>query len=131
MHTCFDINKIPIEILDNNWKRYHPYLFTIHHRHPFANRVIEFAELDKELQFLRETIVKTFPICVDQFKIINDEQGCIAAILVACYDDNEEIIEMIMGWKGFIRINSTNNAVLIDPKGRKWNEIRFGRKTRN
>ena len=35
----FDINEIPIEILDKGWQRYHPYLFMIDHRSPFANRV--------------------------------------------------------------------------------------------
>ena len=36
----FDLNSIPMDILDNGWKRYHPYLFTIDHRNPLANRVV-------------------------------------------------------------------------------------------
>ena len=37
----FNLNEIPMEILDKGWVRYHPYLFNINHRNPLTNRVIE------------------------------------------------------------------------------------------
>lgn len=37
----FDLDAIPMDILDDGWTRYHPYLLNIDHRNPLANYAIE------------------------------------------------------------------------------------------
>ena len=59
----FDLNEIPMDILDKGWTRYHPYLYTIDHENPLANRFIE------EATDLRKAIMDTVPIGEEQFKI--------------------------------------------------------------
>ena len=57
MDELFDLDSIPMAVLDNGWQRYHPYLFTIDHRNPLANRVIEEStDYEKQIQLVRKAI---------------------------------------------------------------------------
>lgn len=122
----FDLNQIPMEILDRGWQRYHPYLFTIDHRNPLANRVIE-AKTDyrKQIMLVRDAMLKTFPIDETQFIIKEGHHGLFAAILVALTDDNVDVIEQAMENKGFFRSQPTDDKLLYDRKNRPWIDVRF------
>ena len=122
----FDLNKIPMDILDRGWTRYHPYLYTINHRNPLANRVIEEAtDYWKQILIVRKAIMDTFPISEEQFKIEEGGHGLYAAILIALTDDNLDIIEQAMENKGFFRSQPTNDQLLHDRKNRPWIDVRF------
>ena len=122
----FDLNEIPMDILDRGWTRYHPYLYTIDHGNPLANRVIEEAnDYKKQILIVRKAIIDTFPISEEQFKIKEGCHGLYAAILVALADDNLDIIEQAMENKGFFRGQPTNDQLLYDRKNRKWIDVRF------
>lgn len=121
----FDLDKIPIEILDKGWKRYHPYIFNIDHRNPLANRVVESTDYEKQIKVVRDAILKTFPISEEQFVIKEGHHKLFAAILVALTDDNVDIIEQVMESKGFFRSQPTDDKLLYDRKNRKWIDIRF------
>ena len=122
----FDLNKIPMEVLDKGWTRYHPYLFTIDHRNPLANRVIEEAtDYKKQIQIVKNAILQTFPISNEQFLIMEGHHGLYAALLISLNDDNVDIIEQAMENKGFFRSQPTDNQILYDRKHRKWIDVRF------
>ncbi|MBO7561656.1 MAG: hypothetical protein J6T04_02070 [Bacteroidales bacterium] len=122
----FDLDSIPMDILDNGWQRYHPYLFTIDHRNPLANRVVEEStDYKKQILLVKEAIVKTFPIDETQFVIKEGSHGLYAAILVALTDDNVDIIEQAMEDKGFFRSQPTDEKLLLDRKNRTWIDVRF------
>lgn len=122
----FNLNEIPMEILDKGWVRYHPYLFNINHRNPLANRVIEEStDYEKQIHIVKNAIIQTFPINEEQFKIVNGSHGLFAAILVSLADDNVDIIEHVMEDKGFFRSKPTDSQLLIDRKNRKWVDVRF------
>ncbi len=122
----FDLNAIPMEVLDNGWQRYHPYLFSIDHRNPFSNYLVtEGTDYKKQILEVKKAILETFPISEEQFKIINGAHGLYAAILVALTDDNVDVIENAMEQKGFSRSQPTDVNLLYDRKNRKWIDIRF------
>ncbi|MGM9746445.1 MAG: hypothetical protein ACI30H_05765, partial [Paludibacteraceae bacterium] len=122
----FDLDKIPIEVLDNAWKRYHPYLFTIDHHHPLSNRLVVEGNTHKEkLQTIKNIITKTFPIPSENFLIVEGNHGLYAAVLIALLDDNIDVIETAMEEKGFFRSQPTNEQLLSDRKNRKWLDVRF------
>ena len=122
----FDLNKIPMEVLDKGSARYHPYLFTIDHRNPLANRVIEEAtDYKKQIQIVKNAILQTFPISNEQFLIMEGHHGLYAALLISLNDDNVDIIEQAMENKGFFRSQPTDNQILYDRKHRKWIDVRF------
>ena len=115
-----------MDILDKGWTRYHPYLFTINHRNPLANRVIEEStDYKKQIMLVKEAILNTFPISEEQFKIVEGAHGLYAAILIALTDDNVDIIEQAMENKGFFRSQPTDNQLLYDRKQRQWIDVRF------
>lgn len=122
----FNLDMVSMEILDKGWKRYHPFLFTIDHRNPLANRVIEEAtDYRKQITLVKEAIINTFPIDESQFVIIDGHHGLCAAILVALKDDNVDIIEQAMEQKGFFRSQPTDEKLLYDRKHRQWIDLRF------
>lgn len=122
----FDLNQMPIEILDKGWQRYHPYLLTINHRNPLANRVVEEkTDYKKQIMLVREAILNTFPIDPTQFVIKEGSHGLFAAILMALTDDNVDVIEQAMENKGFFRSQPTNEQLLYDRKNRPWIDVRF------
>ena len=120
----FDLDKIPSEILDKGWKRYHPYTLNIDHRNPLANRVVESTN-EKQIKVVRDAILKTFPISDEQFIIKEGHYKLFAAILVSLTDDNVDIIEQAMESKGFCRSQPTDDKILTDRKNRKWIDMRF------
>lgn len=125
-NELFNLNKISMDILDKGWTRYHPYLFTINHRNPLANRVIEEStDYKKQIMLVKEAILNTFPISEEQFKIVEGAHGLYAAILIALTDDNVDIIEQAMENKGFFRSQPTDNQLLYDRKQRQWIDVRF------
>ena len=123
--NVFDLDKIPIEILDKGWKRYHPYTLNIDHRNPLANRVVESAGYEKQIKVVRDAILKTFPVSDEQFVIKEGHHKLFTAILVSLMDDNVDIIEQAMESKGFFRSQPTNDQILSDRKNRKWIDMRF------
>ena len=131
-NELFDVNKIPMDILDKGWARYHPYLFTINHRNPLANRVIEEStDYKKQIILVKKAILNTFPISEEQFKIVEGAHGLFAAILMALTDDNVGVIEQLMENKGFFRSLPTNDQLLYDRKHRQWIDVRFEPKDPN
>lgn len=115
----FDLDAIPMDVLDKGWTRYHPYLFHIHHRNPLANRVVE------EIELVKRAILNTFPINEEQFEIKKDAHGLYAAILVPLTDDNVDVIEQVMENKGFFRSQPADDKLLCDRKQRQWIALRF------
>lgn len=126
----FDLDQIPMEILDKAWQRYHPYLLGLGHRHPLSNRlVVEGTDEQVKLENIKAIITSTFPIPEENFIIQNGHNGLYAAILVALTDDNIDIIENAMSQKGFFRSQPTDEQLLMDRKNRKWIDIRFEAET--
>ena len=125
----FDLSKIPMEVLDSGWQRYHPYLYSINYRNPLARGYIEEStDYKKQIEEVRDAILSTFPISEEQFKIDEGSHGLYAAILVALTHDNVEIIERAMEGHGFFRSRPTDGQlgeILSDAKGRPWIDIRF------
>lgn len=123
----FDIDAIPMEVLDRGWKRYHPYNFTITHSNPLSRRkrITEATEYLKQIQEVKKNIISTYPISEEQFLIKEGEHGLYAAILIALTDDNADIIEYAMESQGFFRSQPTNEQLLIDRKNRAWLDMRF------
>ena len=122
----FNLDEIPIDVLDKAWERYHPYLMNIYHRHPLANRLfIEGTDYKKQIEGVREIITTTFPIPQTCFKIVSGNNGMYAAILVALLDDNVDVIEQAMEAKGFFRSKPTDDKLLSDRKNRRWIDVRF------
>ena len=120
------LDKIPVELLDRGWQRYHPYSFTIDHRNPLANRSIEEAtDCKRQIQLVKQAITKTFPIDESQFVIKDGNDGLYATVLVANTDDNVDIIEQAMEDKGFYRSQPATDKLLYDSKHREWLVIRF------
>ena len=123
----FDIDAIPMEVLDRGWKRYHPYNFTITHSNPLSRRkrITEGTEYLKQIHEVKKSIIHTYPISEEQFLIKEGEHGLYAAILIALEDDNADIIEYAMESQGFFRSQPTNEQLLIDRKKRVWLDMRF------
>lgn len=122
----FDLDKIPMYILDKGWKRYNPYLLKIDHRHPLSTRIVcEGTDYLERITKVKEIILSTFPISEEQFEIINGNNGLYAALLIALTDNNIDIIEESMEKLGFFRSKPTDKKLLIDRKNRKWIDIRF------
>lgn len=126
----FDLDIIPIEILDKGWERYHPYTLTMDHRNPLANREVD-ADSGKQIALVRSAIARTFPIDESQFAISQSSHGFNVSILVALADDNLDIIENIMERKGFFRCQPNEDKLLVDRKNRKWLDVRFEQKEPN
>lgn len=126
----FDLDKIPMEILDKGWQRYRPSLFNVDHRHPFSNRILEDStEREEQLKWVKAIILKTFPIGEEQFRIVEGHHGLFAAILTSTNDDNVDVIEDSMNKLGFFRSQPKNEKFLEDKKHRKWLDMRFEPKT--
>lgn len=115
----FDLNKIPLEVLDKGWKRYSPYLLMRDHRHPLSNHLFV------DIETMRSILISSFPISEDQCKIINGKHGKTMAVLISHLDNNLEEIEDIMEQKGFYRIHPTDENLIIDSKNRGWLDMRF------
>lgn len=122
----FDVDKVPIEVLDYYWQRYHPYTLTIDHRNPLASRTLaEGTDYKTQIETIREAILTTYPIPREHFIIKEDNHGLFAAILVALADDNVDTIEKAMEAKRFFRSQPTDDKLLTDSKSRKWIDLRF------
>lgn len=122
----FNLDSIPMEVLDNAWKRYHPFLFSIDHRHPLSNNLLEEGtDYRKQLEFIKDVITNTFPIPQENFVIKEGNHGLFAAILIALTDDNLDVIEDAMEKKRFFRSQPTDEKLLTDRKKRKWLDVRF------
>lgn len=123
----FNLDEIPMYILDKGWQRYRPYTMGIPHGHPLSkfNKIHEGKNYLKEVQNAKKTITSTFPISDKQFIIQKGCHGLYAAILVSMQYDNIEVIENAMETLGFFRSQPTNVEILSDYKGRKWIDIRF------
>ena len=122
----FDLNQIPMEVLDKGWKRYHPYLLIGDELHPlsFGRPVVGDTTL-AVLQNIKKLIVNTFEIDEKQFVIMNDYQGLSASILIALCDDNVEVMEAAMQTQWYFKEDSTWDQLLEDRKGRRWMNVRF------
>ncbi|MBR4647024.1 MAG: hypothetical protein IKO75_07950 [Bacteroidales bacterium] len=122
----FDLEKIPMSILDKGWKRYNPYLLKIDHRHPLSTRrVCEGTDYLEQITKVKDIITSTFPISEEQFVIVEGNHGLYAALLIAVTDNNIEIIEESMRTLGFFRSKPTDKNLLVDRKKRKWIDMRF------
>lgn len=122
----FDLDKIPMSILDKGWQRYNPYLLKIDHRHPLSSkRVCESTDYLEQITKVKEIIIKTFPISEEQFVIVEGNHGLYAALLIAVTDNNIDIIEESMETLGFFRSKPTDDKLLKDRKERQWIDMRF------
>ena len=124
----FNLDDMPMELLDAAWHRYHPYTMTKNHRNKLSSiRKIAESQTDykQQIEETQKAITETYKIPVEHFLIVNGEHGLYAAILVALTDDNVDIIEKEMESQGFFRAQPTDNQILEDRKNRKWIDIRF------
>lgn len=122
----FDLDKIPMSVLDKGYERYNPYLLKIDHRHPLSTRcVCESTDYLEQITRVKEIITTTFPISEKQFKIEKGNHGLYAAVLVSIIDNNIDIIEKSMNTLGFFRSKPTDKNLLIDRKNRQWIDMRF------
>ena len=123
----FDLDKIPMYILDKAYKRYHPYTLNISHENPLSrtNRITESTDYFEQINNVKKTILSTFPIYDEQFIIIQGSHKLFAAILVSLTDDNVEIIENAMEKLGFFRSQPTDEQLLTDRQNRQWIDLRF------
>ena len=124
----FNLDDMPMELLDAAWHRYHPYTMTKNHRNKLSSiRKIAESKTDykQQIEDTQKAITETYKIPVEHFLIVNGEHGLYAAILVALTDDNVDIIEKEMESQGFFRAQPTDNQILEDRKNRKWIDIRF------
>ena len=122
----FNLNKIPMDVLDNGWKRYRPYLLKGDEQHPFNfGRPVGGDTTLAVLQNIKKLIVNTFEIDEKQFVIMNDYQGLSASVLVALCDDNVEVMEAAMQTQGYFKENVACTHLLEDQKGRRWMNVRF------
>jgi hypothetical protein len=123
----FDLNKIPMEVLDGAYTRYHPYTLNISHENPLSriNRLTESTDYLAQIEDVKRTIRATFPIPDELFVIKEGYHNLFAAVLVALTDDNVDIIENSMWKLGFFRSQPTDSQLLIDRKNREWIDLRF------
>ena len=118
----FDLDKIPMEILDKGYVRYRPYNLGITYRHPLR-RLNENADYFKKIDEAKKIIISTYPISEEQFIILKGHNGMYAAVLASLVDDNVDVIEEAMEKLGFFRSKPTDKKLLEDRKGRKWVDI--------
>ena len=119
--NAFQLDDIPMEVLDKSYRRYEPFNLTITHRHPLNGVYNEkyYGIIDKA----KEVLLSTYdPLSPEQFVIENGQQGVSAAILVSFVDTNVEVIETAMQKLGFTR---TAIGMLHDAKNRVWVELKF------
>lgn len=122
----FDLDKVPMSILDTGWQRYNPYLLKIDHRHPLSTRrICESSDYLERATKVKEIITTTFPISKEQFEIIENNHGLYAALLIAVTDNNIDIIEKSMETLGFFRNGPTDHVLLVDRKERQWIDMCF------
>lgn len=120
----FNLDSIPMDILDNGYVRYHPYTLGIPYRHPLR-KITEDVDYKQNIKEVKDVITSTFPISDKQFIIKEGHNGMYAAILVSLVEDNVEIIEKAMNKLGYFRSNPTDERLLCDKKNRKWIDLRF------
>lgn len=127
-NEIFDLDKIPMEILDRAWQDYRPYLYAINHNNYLASRVNESIDYKRHIEKVRDAIVKTFPLDIKLFDIREENHKMYASILVAKNNENTKVIENTMEKKGFFRsqpIDNEYDVILKDRKGRPWVYMRF------
>ena len=122
----FDLNQIPMEVLDKGWKRYHPYLLKGDEPHPLQfGRPIRGDTPLAVLRNIKTMIINTFEIDEKQFVITEDEGGPLISVLIALCDDNVEVMEAAMQTQWYFKENSPCTQLLEDRKGRRWMNVRF------
>jgi len=119
--NVFNIESIPIEVLD---KSYEPYNLGITFRHPLR-RIAESSDFKGKAEEAKQIMLKAYPLSDEQFIIIEGQNGKSAAILASLIENNVEIIEEAMLRLGFFRSKPNDDKLLDDIKGRKWIALRF------
>lgn len=123
----FDLDKIPMSMLDKWWKRYNPYLLMYDHRHPLNScYFVEGADPFEQIMRVKNIILSTFEIDEELFKVVKSPNGLIAANLVPIEENNVEVIEESMEHLHSRRIKSADENIIADDKNRKWISLRFG-----
>ena len=127
----FDLNKIPMEVLDKGWKRYRPFLLIGDEQHPLQfGRPVGGDTPFFVLQNIRTMITHTFEIDEKQFVITEDKGDPLISILIALCDDNVAGMEAAMQTQWYFKEDSPCNRLLEDLKGRRWMNVRFKIKDR-
>ncbi|MBR3797395.1 MAG: hypothetical protein IKK36_00580 [Bacteroidales bacterium] len=127
----FDLDKIPMSVLDKWWKDYRPYTFCYSHTHPLsAPYIVKETDYLKQIERVKSIMVSSFKLDDEEFVIVKGSNGLYAAILIPERDRNQEIIESSMEHLHFCRIKSADENVIADDKNRKWISLRFGGTTR-
>ena len=120
----FNLNSIPMEVLDKSYVRYEPYNLGITYRHPLR-RISENVDFKGKVEKAKSIILSTYPISEEQFIIREGHNGMYAAILASLVENNVEVIESAMLKLGFFRSKPTDEKLLTDIKNRKWIDLRF------
>ena len=123
-NDVFDLDTIPMDILDNGYVRYEPYNLDITYRHPLR-RISEGIDYKKHIEQAKQVILDTYPIKDEQFIIRPGHNGMYAAILASLVDNNVQVIEEAMKKLGYFRSKPTDKKLLSDRKGRTWIDLRF------
>ena len=120
----FDLDLIPMDVLDGGYVRYEPYNLDITYRHPLR-RVSESVDRKMEIEEVKRVILSTYPIKEEQFIIRKGHNGMFAAILASLVENNADVIEEAMLTLGFFRSKPTDEKLLHDKKNRTWIDMRF------
>lgn len=127
----FDLDKIPMDVLDKGWKRYRPYLLKGDEQHPLNfGRPVGGDTPFAVLQNIKILISNTFEIDKKQFVIIEDDEKPSISILIALCDNNVEVMEAAMQTQGCFKEAVACAHLLEDRKGRRWMNVRFKIKDR-
>lgn len=123
-NDIFDLDAIPMTVLDSGYVRYEPYNLGITYKHPLR-RISEGIDYKKHIEKAKQVIFDTYPISEEQFVIKKGFNGMYAAILASFLENNIQIIEEAMKKLGYFRSKPADKNLLSDRKGRKWIDLRF------
>lgn len=98
----FNLDEMPMALLDEAWHRYHPYTMTKSHRNRLSTiRKVAKSDCTQQIREVKQAITSTYLIPKEHFAILEGEHGLCAAILVPMTDDNAAIIEHEIEGQGF------------------------------
>lgn len=120
----FNLDKLPIRVLDNLWLPMSSFNVGLPHRH--ALRLVgESVDFKGDVEKAKKIITSTYPIDKKLFKIQEGANGMFAALLMSLNTENVKTIEDSMLKLGFYRANPTDKQLLEDLKGRQYVTLRF------
>ena len=122
----FDLNKIPMSVLDKWWKDYRPYTLCFSHTHPLSTPyIVESTDCLKQIERVKSIMTSSFELDNEQIVIKDGHNSLYAVILIPERDKNTNIIERYMEKMRFFRCHPSDDKLLVDDKMRTWRITRF------